>query len=217
MRPKEKKPRNRSINRSSAIPAQDARVDPGKGFEKLLHLHIADYQAITNRSTVWITIQHAFWPLLGTFYLLAAAVQGSLDEDVFAWSIPLGTLALVQTYYFALHEVYSNAKYVERVLKYMVVAGIPVRSDEFWRFETYLKDRRGKRPMWGEWFPLTLGIVSIVTTVLRTISWSGFDYVGLAISVLAGGIIVREVARVVRTRKDLTGPELKLTDRTASE
>lgn len=172
--------------------------------DAVLQLHLAEYQALTNRSTYWITLQYAFWPVLALFYTLAATVAKSLPLPAVAWGTVLGTCMLGQTYFFALSEVYNNARYIEHKLKGLIKSASSIEGDKYWLYESYLRAQRGTGVMWGEYFPVVLGIAATGTTsLMRATGWTAGDTIGLALSLIALVFIARQAINVVKVRKDL--------------
>ena len=65
------------------IPAEtNARYSP----ERLLQIHVAEYNAITNRSTYYITIAASFWPVLLLVLTILVAVWNTLSHALLIWT-----------------------------------------------------------------------------------------------------------------------------------
>lgn len=151
--------------------------------KELLQLHIAEYQALTNRASYWIVLQ----------YSLMATVPVQLGIAFGAWQVTeirakeaiiWITLALLQfialLWALTLVEQFSIVMYLECYLRPQIKDALA--SDKlFFGYEPYLKIHRPYNHYWGHYFipSLTL-IVLVITTAIRYQSLTQWDIWGMA-------------------------------------
>lgn len=161
------------------------RTDPLSDALKLLaQAHIAEYQGVTTRISRFMSVQFVVWPILvGVLSLITTTYkEGFLGPILFAWgSVAIAQVA-VQTYNFALYEVYNHVRYVEIVLRPKLAT--IVGTDSFWGYERYLKNTgKANNPLLGDLGPTVMSVVALILVALwRRDSWEAWDFLGLAVN-----------------------------------
>jgi hypothetical protein len=183
--------------------AQDTLSDTEK---VLVQLHSTEYQAIVTRISRFISLQFVVGPVLVAFLtLVATGYQHEIEifsPFVVAWGCALATQLAVQTYYFALYEVYNHVRYVENDLRPKVERLLG--TDLFWGYERYLT-RTGKayNPLIGDVGPAIFSLAAFALPALwRWDNCSGWDVLGLAVDGIFLILISVTVCNVVKVRVD---------------
>lgn len=170
----------------------------------LIHIHIAEYQALTTRSTYWILIQSALWPMLILFITLVAQVYKESDSRWLVWVSVVIVETVVFQYYASLLEQYRNIVYIEQRLRPLMVQTIGKTS--FWQYESWLADQRGNGPHWWEYGPLVIPAGSIIIgIVLRhqgALRWDWGDWIGVCVSIAGGYVTWQQARNSHRIRKN---------------
>jgi hypothetical protein len=182
----------------------------------MLQVHCVDYQVMVARISRFIGLQFVVWPVLVTFltFVLVEFLKERPQSQhlSFLWAAALATNLAVQTYYFALHEVYTHVGYIETTLKPRVAIQIGLASfgvlgrdsglTSFWSWEQYLR-KKGKAydALWGDLFPTLFSVVAVLSPLyLYTGVWSGWDFAALMVDGLFLRGICGTALRIVRAR-----------------
>jgi len=173
----------------------------------LVHAHLAEYQTITARISRFMSLQAVPWPALVAFLtIVTIAYEKGLFDPAFialvAWGAAFVAQLAVQTYYFALYEVYNHVRYVENELRPKLAALLGTGS--FWGYEGYLKKTgKANNPLLGDLGPAAISIAAIIlASALRWKSWAASDFLGLAINGLFLTVTGLTASHVVKVRKD---------------
>jgi len=170
--------------------------------------HIAEYQALMTRMSWFMSLQ--FMPVVPTiaFFSFVALTQKDLSPLVVAWGAAWVVQVSVLIYYFALHEVYNHALYIEINLKERFSPILQLDTASFWGWERHLKKfGKANDPRFGDLIPASLGALAFLVAAISAIarcpqSWCwdclGFVVVGLS---LIG--VVMLATRVLKVRAEL--------------
>jgi hypothetical protein len=184
----------------SSVRAADDRTD----VDAIVALHSAEYQALVARSTNWITIQMALWPVMAGLLLLMVEARGKVPDDFLAWGGSVLILVVMLAYHSASFEQYNNIRYIELVLKPLIRHH--VRDPEFWGYEPWLQSHRGLSPVWWEYLPLAFPVAGILGAAYYQVPWSSVvSGIGILLSL---GLLVADwrLARTcVATRRAMIG------------
>ena len=149
-------------------------------------------------------MQYALWPILLVFLTLVPQIQSSFGPQLLAW----GTAAVVQivvvAYYAALYEQYNNTRYMERELRPEVQSLLGKHS--FWRYEVWLKDRRGLHPLWWESWPLGLSILALILAIVARFRGSVADYFGLLVNAAVASLAASLFRKATKIRQEFFPP-----------
>jgi hypothetical protein len=102
-----------------------------------LEVHLAEYQAVTTRTSYWITLQYVIYSIAAAYVGWAAGVWGKLDKIAFVWGTAIVLLLLAWAWFQAAWEVLNNAVYMEERLR-IKVKRVLGESVSFWGYEPYL-------------------------------------------------------------------------------
>jgi hypothetical protein len=168
--------------------------------------YVAEYQAMMTRMTWFMSMQFVLSPP-SVAALLSSIAAGNHKLIPFLWvAIPVFQFTPL-IYYFALHEVYNHALYIETILKPKIGTLLHLDTGSFWGWEKHLK-KYGKahNPLFGDLVPAALsGIGYVVTTIIAVTGTQTFWWNCLVI-VITGTLWVGASVlgnRVVKARKDL--------------
>ncbi len=103
---------------------------------QLIHLHIAEYTAITNRNTYYMSVAFAFWPALIVYLTLIAyliLLKPGLSKSLSVSLTAIGSHLIVCGWYFCMVEQYKNVRYIETKLKPRLSQLL--QTSEFWWYE----------------------------------------------------------------------------------
>jgi hypothetical protein len=120
----------------------------------LLQISLAEYTALINRITYWITLQFFVWPIFLAYFAIAAQVWAAhlLPAAVLNWGGVLVAEVTVIHWYHAAAEMYGNAKYLETVLCPCLQRLVP--GQKFWGWERFRHSSEGRGPTWNELWPV---------------------------------------------------------------
>ena len=170
----------------------------------LLQLHIAEYQALTNRNTYYIYIGTTIWSILLLFFaVLVPIIQQTKGWSPYLlWlSCAVGQFSLFMWIDNTVNQ-YENIGYIEQHLRREVRRLL--NSDRFWLYERFLGEGRRQRIQWWELYPtivspvLLIGITAWrIVAILATKAFQLSNY-GEVAAFLFCGIIALCVARKSR-------------------
>lgn len=187
--------------------------------DALLHVHLAEYQAITTRNTYWLTLQYALFPILGTGIAVLAQMWNQFDKDpalstqahqVIIWL----AIAIINVIIIAHTEVgwesYDNVVYLERHLRPQILFLLDGVDEKKKRaafgYETYKRKLRGKGPKWwelpGPFVSLGLLLVGIFIFDFH-FPWTKLEWVAV---IANAGLLVRltqVTLKMIRRRQDI--------------
>ena|ERR1035437_976036 len=183
----------------------------GPSADRFLQLHIAEYNALTTRSTYYITISASLVPVIVIFLALVAQM----------WSNPYSKHALliwptgVAIQFFLLAMIanaqvqYQNIKYIEKVLRPLIGPLLQPPSG-FWRYERYLSDQR-RGAQWWEYTPAVGAAVTVGAAIAgrlldpaqRSATWDALDWVGVGFNALFLVVAFWNSFKVVALRRSI--------------
>src|SRR5258708_2627795 len=108
----------------------------------LTQLHIAEYQALTTRSSYWIILQASLLPAVPIYLALASQVvsKNVMRKEIYVWGALAGLQLIAILWANVLAENYAAVNYIERYLR--PLAEDTVRTTLFWGYEPYLTRHR---------------------------------------------------------------------------
>ncbi len=136
-------------------------LSPSELARNQLETHLAEYSALSNRLTYWITLQYATYAIAAGALGFVASGWGRIDDRMLAWACGLIIIlilwALAQTNF----EIFTYVVYIEKQLRPRVEQLLG--SDLFWGFEAYVDSLR-QTPMakfeqqWGVFIASVVGL-----------------------------------------------------------
>jgi hypothetical protein len=174
----------------------------------LLDIHLNEYQALMTRSTYYVVMSTAIWPLIFLYLgLLATAWQHLPAKEygfpLIVWAGGFGVQLALWFWTFLVCEQYKTVLYIERNLRPLVQA--LVGTPTFWQYEPFLKQQR-RTPL-SRWLELQTEfwvVISIITAVLVRILMSHhftlWDWIGLAVNVVVLAILILLAVSAAKTR-----------------
>jgi len=194
---------------------------PGKGgplpaqpsTDKLLQLHLAEYQVLSARSTNWITLQYG----LAAFTVAALGViianWGRLfSSDVGTWVIAILYQFIMVAHLLVLSELFNNVRYMECELRPAVKQLVSQATDvaqtgkveelRFWRYQQYMASHSAYRPAAVYLLPLQAIAAMLAAIWFRHKTWAGIDWFGGAGSLLVAIVSVVLALSVVAINKE---------------
>ena len=170
----------------------------------LVLLHIAEYQTLTTRSTYWTTMQFSLAPVLFLVLALAAQAWNFIDHRVLVWGCTFAIQCLIITWYQVGLEIYNNVRYIERKLRPQLRALL--NTNDAWKYESYLRDQRNPVFVWWEYPPAILSLTTLLIVALFRRSWTPFDYVALAATIISFASVVWLTYCLVKLRCNFFPP-----------
>jgi hypothetical protein len=171
--------------------------------ESLLNLHIAEYQALTNRNTYLVTLQFSLWPVLLLFLTLVAQLWGLFDHRLLGWSTNFAIQLIGWAWLQLIWEQLNNIRYLEERLRPRIEYAHP--NAAFWEYESFLAhDRRGV--FLGDYWLTLIAAIGLVALPLTILLWGPFsrtDYCGFAINVIGMGFLVWKTLDLIKLRKHI--------------
>ena len=150
----------------------------------MLQVHLSEYAALMTRITNWISLQFAVWPILLAFFGIVAVVwhKSPIPHCILVWASGLVAQLIVLHWYHCAREMYDNVIYLETVLRPRVDSLIG--NDEFWTYDRWLNDRRGRGVKWFEGWPAIISTVAVTAVAWHMWPWSVWDWCGLGLNAL---------------------------------
>jgi hypothetical protein len=190
-------------------------MTPAPFADRLLQLHIAEYTALTNRSTYYIAIAASLPLVLLVLLTLVIAIWNASDHVLLIWTTGLG----VQFYSIALIDnsrwQYENIKYIEKTLRPLIEPLVD-SSSAFWRYERYLSDRR-RGIQWWELTPILWAVVAVIATFVIRLNGlahptnplpvryalTALDWSGAVVNILCLAVVIYNSVRIVALRRSI--------------
>jgi hypothetical protein len=172
--------------------------------EALLQIHLAEYQALTNRCSYWITVQVALLPLFLIVIGIAAQMwQAAQNRALLLWCGMIIIQLLVMSYIHIAAEIYNAVCYVECELR-PAMQKVLRASPKFWRYEAFLAKRRRKGPIWEEYILpcCDVGAIGLIISLFRPCY--RMDYIALGMNLTLLAMILVNTWKLVRIRRQLT-------------
>ena len=184
-----------------ALPAKDLTLQHA---DPLLEVHIAEYQALMNRNTAWITVQYAMWPILPLYATLAAtawnSTHTSIGRGAFLWGGVLVLEVLVFIWQYSAFEQYNTILYLQTELKPTVQTASA--EPRFWMYEEFQARQRGRRPMWWEYMGASSAVVACGAIGIHRLRWwQTLDWAALFSASAFAGVLVVKAFQLVSLRK----------------
>jgi len=172
--------------------------------EQLLQVHLAEYQALTNRCSYWTTVQVALLPLfLILIGIVAQLWNMSQNRNLLVWGGMIILQLLIVTYLHIGIEIYQAVCYMECELRPLVRATL-CTHELFWRYERFLVQRRGKGPIWEEYILPLCDFAAMILTTLLFLPDSKSGYAALGVNLLLMTLILTDTWRFVDIRRRFT-------------
>lgn len=181
-------------------------------------IHLAEYQAIENRLTYWVTLQYAIYSV--AILLLLGIVQ-YLKGNVQIWAGAAFLLFIAWAWFQTGCEMFMCVIYIEEWLR-LGLQDLTHNDEIFWQFEPFMNAIRSRGFVWFEWRlgllpPFLLAVVvSIWLIVSKTCPWALSDWLWCCatayiflMAALKGhqfwGLQRRMGTLVLKTRPNVTG------------
>src|SRR5205085_5924308 len=150
----------------------------------LNQLHIAEYQALTNRASYWIVMQFGLLPVVPAYLVLAIYAWPQITiKEILIWITLAGLQVIALLWTQALSELYRAVRYIECYLRPRIREGID--TYRFWGYEPYLINHRTTY-RWEFLYPILGSIfIAIILTIrlLQNFSWR-WDGSGLLLNLM---------------------------------
>jgi len=178
--------------------------------ELLLQVHLAEYQALMNRNTYWITLQFALYSVAAIFVGVVLQIPNTaMSRSSVRWFILLGLQIVGAIWQQTSWELMDTIRYVEQRLRPLVV-GI-IGDHPFWGFDPYVLSQRNTGMMGIEralaiFMNATVvlaAFISIVVISHYTQTFAGTDWAWLAANSLAGLALLFQGARLAKILREL--------------
>jgi hypothetical protein len=187
----------------STIPNNETADNPNpESTQMLLQLHLAEYQALTNRCTYWISLQFAVFSILLVYLGLVAQVWNSLNRAFLIWGSALVVEIVAVLWSQLLSEQYLAIHYLERELRPLIER--LVKGKSFWGYEPYLARQRGTRHIWWEFSMVLPMLLVIIAITLVRLPLSLEDYVGLFLNASLFIFLMMKTISFVRIRRSFS-------------
>jgi hypothetical protein len=178
--------------------------------EKIVEVHIAEYQAITSRSSSLIIIASSIWPMLIVLLSVIAYAWTPQRSPYLVWSIcAIGEFSL---FYWAENswQQMNNIRYIEKFLRPKLE--VALSTQRFWHYEQYLHNQRTAALQWWE-APLpwagTILLAGAVSLRAYSIAHSGtgwysvWEVIPFCVNVALLSLVIRQSRRIAALRRDI--------------
>jgi hypothetical protein len=163
--------------------------NPALSFdEKEIDLHIAEYNALTTRSTYFINIQFVLLTALIAWIIVIGNIWNTKLEYLLNWALLIGAQLLGIINAIMIWESYCIISYIENDLKPKICNII--KNKTLWGYEPFLLKLREKKQtkismIFIDFFgTIMAGIIIIATVIYRFHNWISWDWLGCFINVL---------------------------------
>ncbi len=179
-----------------------------------LDAHLAEYAALTMRTTYWLTLQYAIYGIAGAYVGFAVQARNSIPIGSLVWAsllvLQLLGWGMLQTQY----EIFINVDYLENHLKPKVAQ--LVGDGCCWGFEPFLAKRRATGFTRFEFrygllgfFVLLVGVAGwLISWAITQTHWTLADTLWAGANLYVGVIVVGKVAQNSRIQKQMVCPNL---------
>jgi len=164
----------------------------------LLQVHLAEYQAITNRCTYLMAIQYGILPMPLIFLAVVAQIWDSFNQGFLTWVSLFILQIMVIIWASLLLEQYKAVDYLEKELRALVKS--IVKEKLFWQYEPYLARLRGTKPLWNEFIMPFTDLVAIVAVSIFRFPLSKWGYFGFVSNIVLFLLLVWLNINFVRLR-----------------
>jgi hypothetical protein len=200
-------PQPRGETRSSILPPTlsvsrhpEGSASPSIPRQRLLDLHIAEYQALTTRCTYWIALHYALWPILLLSLTLAAQLHGWLAQRAVLWGSVIAVQVTLIAYYTSMLEHYAAVHYIEQRLRPLVEAAIGTQT--FWQYEAYVNSNRPRGPAWWEYSPLGVAMLALVAVqYYARWTWEAADWLSYLAAAGCALLVYKSAVRASGLRR----------------
>jgi hypothetical protein len=167
----------------------------------LVQLHIAEYQALTTRSTYWITIQMSVWALVLIYLTLVTSIwsKDSSHARLLVWGSGIVIQLCLAGWYYAGNETYRNVFYIEHELRSLIQTVIGPQN--FWKYEAFLAKRSGRKPVWSDTAPCIFLVLGFGTVVCIRRPFSGAELWGFLLNMALTVHVIRQAYILVIARR----------------
>lgn len=171
--------------------------------------YVGEYQALMTRNNWFMSLQFMpLVPLVGFFsFIVLAHTYLALNFILVAWAAAAVTQIAVLIYYFALHEVYNHALYLEKTLKPRVAVLLQLNTDSFWGWEGHLKQfGKAYDPRFSDRMPVVFSAIAFFVPIVIAITSmraSGWSYLGTVPTGILLYVAVVSSNRVVKVYREL--------------
>jgi hypothetical protein len=165
----------------------------------LNQLHVAEYQALTTRSSYWIILQASLLPAVPIYLALAVQVWSAnvMRKEIVVWGALAGLQLIAILWANVLAENYAAVNYIERYLH--PLAEDTVGPALFWGYEPYLTLHRPTKRYLGELFIPALGVlVLLATCYVRFSAHTRWDVCGSIVNAVLLYFLVRKSLKAVK-------------------
>jgi hypothetical protein len=189
----------------------------------LVQLHVAEYNALTNRCTYRIYFQFSIWGILMVYFPLMAGVwNGSKNHSFILWVTGLVIQGATFIWQENLIEIYRTITYIEQLQRPVLAELLP--GHRFWEYEQYLAAGRPDRAVWWEYlFPLLVLLALVGIGAFRVFGDSkdpgtflqqyGNDLVGAGINIGVFSGLVYSTKIAVDIRKGMAAKRTMTEDK----
>jgi len=168
---------------------------------RLLDLHIAEYNALTNRETYWIAIQYSLAPVFLVCVSIVADRWTPSHADSLIWIMALLGQALAFLWTQTLGEIYKVIIYLEQRLRPAIRKLAPEGS--FWQYEQYTSEERNHFAVWWEYFFPALALVAVIGLAVWLQPSSRFDRVACCLNAVLVLVLFLKSAENIRLRRSI--------------
>jgi hypothetical protein len=175
--------------------------------EKLVDIHIAEYNALTSRCTYFFNFQIILLTAILASISVIATLWGSRQTWLLGWGPLLVLLILTNISANIFTEQYKMVRYIETILKPLIK---DLTKKKFWEYEPYLIRERKTHfltsiTLWEMMGPVIAGIILVFITLNHTYiydsTWSPDDWIGLILSIVFWSIYSMQMYNAIKIRK----------------
>lgn len=177
---------DKSINEKIIIENPELFIDEFN--QKEIDIHIAEYNALTTRSTYILNIQFVLLTALIAWIVVFGNIWNKDLENYLTWGLIFGAQLMGIVYANMFYENYCIICYIESNLKPKIRKLI--KGKKIWEYEDFLITIRGTTPnklslvmMDYSWSAVS-GIIIIGVVTYRLHYWNQWDWFGVSINIL---------------------------------
>jgi hypothetical protein len=187
-------------------------VEPNDAIERqtILQFHVAEYQALTSRSTYYIYIAFSIWPMLILLFTLVLPMWSEARSIYLLWFLCIASEFALLLWIENSWMQYNNIFYIEHLLRPQIAIQLP--KENVWAYEKYLADQRKAKAQWWESYPAWIaGIILLGVSLYRVhaivaheTSWRNWwEAITFCISCFLFLAIVKKTRRLIRLRRSI--------------
>jgi hypothetical protein len=149
-----------------------------------IHVHLAEYNALTSRCTTFTYILNVVLTLtVGWITTMIGFLVSQPDSWIISWGSILGAQLFGILFSVLVYEIYNMVRYLESHLRPLVKSLI--EKENIWYYESFLMSQRKETYKIGEFSTVIIAGVIILIIAIMRIPWKLGDLLGFVLNLIA--------------------------------